>query len=231
MNVLLDNMIYIIVNGLILAEDFCNVRSFFNIKPNKMKPSNMILFSAMVIAIFSSCRLDKSCPGFDEMNMKEFSYQAPDTLIFVNEDSERFEVYIKEINRSESYEYECRDLYRICPCINYVEAVAKDTRTAIPYAFLRMEQSDRSDIQYFKYNIQGFEFEFDFINELPFINEMDMFTHHGSFIVGNKVYYDVVVITNSDDELPRIYQVFFTKKDGIIRFIEKETSMAWNIFN
>lgn len=196
-----------------------------------MKPGNIVLLSAVVIALFSSCRQDKSCPGFDETDMKEFSYQVPDTLIFENEDSEQFEVYIKEINRSEPYEYECRDLYRICPCINYVEAVANDSRTSKPYAFLRMEQSDRSDMQYFKYNIQGFEFEFDFINELPFINEMEMFAHHGSFIIGNKVYYDVVVITNSDDEMPEIYQVFFTKKDGVIRFIEKESNMAWNILN
>lgn len=194
-----------------------------------MKIKNLIMLSALVITFISSCKTEKSCPGFDEADMKEFTYQAPKTLIFENEDSALFEIVITEIIMSQAYDYECRDLYRICPCINYVEALATDTRTSMPYVLLRMEQSDVSEMQYFKYTIMGFEFMFDFINELPYIDEIDMFSYHPSLIVGNKTYYEVVAITNTDEESPGISKVFFTKKDGIIRFIESESDMAWNL--
>lgn len=194
-----------------------------------MKTKHLVQLSVIALSLLSSCKVEKNCPGFDEADMKEFSYQEPQTLTFENEDSALFEIVITEIIMSESYDVECRDLYRICPCINYVEAVATDPSASKPYVFLRMEQSDVSEMQYFKYTLKDFEFMFDFVNELPHIDEMDMFTYHPSFIVGSKAYYDVVEITNTDEESPGISRVYFTKKDGIIRFIEKDSDMAWNL--
>lgn len=201
---------------------------FYQLSPT-MKTLNVIFLSAVIALLFSACKKEKSCPGFDDADMIEFSYQKLDTLMFESESDERFQVYIEQISRSEPYEYECRDLYGICPCINYVEAIATDSRTATPYVFLRMEQSDVSDMQYFKYNVWGFEFEFDFVNELPFIDDMDMFSHYGSFLMDGKVYYDVVVVNSQDDEAAAVSQVFFTKREGVIRFVEKASGIAWNL--
>lgn len=183
----------------------------------------------MLFSFFSSCKKQKSCPGFDTQDLSEFTYAEPDTITFENETSELFQVFISHINLSSPYTYECRDLYGICPCTNYIEAMATDTKTQNTYSFLKMEQSDVSEMQYFKYNVQGFEFEFDFINELPHIDQMDHLKYYSSFTIGDAVYQDVVVITNFNSEKVHIHQVFFNKQNGVLRFIEKSTNKVWSI--
>ena len=84
-------------------------------------------------------------------------------------------------------------------------------------------------MQYFRYNVWGFKFEFNFINELSFIDEMDMFSHYGSFLMDEKIYYDVVLVSAQDDEAAAVSQVFFTKREGVIRFVEKESGIAWSL--
>ncbi len=196
-----------------------------------MKNLFLILISVLFFFVFSACKKQKSCPCFDTNDIVEFSYTAPDTITFENETSELLQIFISHIDLSLPYTYECKDLYKICPCINYIEALATDTKTPTSYSFLRMEQSDVSEMQYFKYTVQGFEFEFDFINELPYIDQMDHLEHYSSYSIGDVVYNDVVVITNLDSETSNIYQVFFNKQNGVLRFIEKSTGSVWSIKN
>ncbi len=202
-----------------------------NINFNNMKNLIFLVISFMIFSLFSSCKKQVSCPGFDASDISEFSYIEPDTITFENENSELFQIFISHINLSLPYTYECRDLYKTCPCINYIEALATDTKSLNTYSFLRMEQSDVSEMQYFKYNVQGFEFEFDFINELPYIDQMDHLKHYSSFAIGDKVYQDVIAITNLDSETVNIFQVFFNKQNGVLRFIEKSTNSIWSIKN
>ncbi|MDA3824206.1 MAG: hypothetical protein PF450_16560 [Bacteroidales bacterium] len=197
---------------------------------NKLKVIlHLVLFSMGFILFFSSFKQEKFCPGFDSNDVSEFSYSESDTLIFENENLDVFQVFISEISFSESYTYECRDIYKICPCLNYMEAVATDTKTMLPYSFLRMEQSDVSEMQYFKYNIQGFEFEFDFRNELSHTNEMEHLQYYPSFTIGDAVYSDVVLVTNFDLQTSDISQVYFNKQNGVLSFVERSTTSVWNL--
>lgn len=185
-----------------------------------------------LVNAFLSCKKQKSCPAFNPKDAAEFSYTKPDTLIFENEESEQFKVFISSIKMSESYTYECKDLHNICPCINYIEALATDSRRTKQYSFLRMEQSDVSDMQYFKYKVRGFEFEFDFRNELPYIDQMEHLKYYSSMTIGSKKYKDIICITNFDPEnTSAIYQVFFTKNEGVLRFSEKTSNQAWSLVN
>ena len=202
-----------------------------NINFKTMKNLSFVVISLVIFSLFSSCEKQKSCPGFDASDISEFNYIESDTITFENETSELFQLFISHIDLSLPYTFECKDLYNVCPCINYIEALATDTKSENTYSFLRMEQSDVSEMQYFKYNVQGFEFEFDFINELPFIDQMDHLKHYSSFAIGDVVYQDVIVITTLDIETVNIFQVFFNKQNGVIRFIEKSTNSVWSIKN
>jgi hypothetical protein len=181
--------------------------------------------------IFSNCKKEIECSGFNTSDSSEFTYTIPDTLTFKNETSGEFQIVIKDIILSEPYTFECRDLYKICPCNNYIEALVTDTKTQTPYTFLKMEQSDASEMQYFKYNVQGYQFEFDFINELPYIDQMDHLTYYSTITLGNVSYNEVIMITNSDFETNDIYRVYFNKGNGVLRFIEKSTNQIWTIQN
>jgi hypothetical protein len=92
-----------------------------------------------------------------------------------------------------------------------------------------MEQSDISDMQYFKYNFRGFYFEFDFINELPYINQMEHLTYHSSLTVGAATYEEVVEIRNLEPASADIARVYFNKENGILRFIINSSGEQWDL--
>jgi hypothetical protein len=200
-------------------------------KPRCMKTNPAFYISVLLLSLISSCTKEKSCPGFLVTNRTEFCYTNPDTITFENKDSELFQVFISGSNESLPYTFECRDLYNVCPCINYIEAVATDSKTTTPYVFLRLEQSDVSNMQYFKYNVLGFEFEFDFINELPNINQMEHLKYYASYTINNVTFTDVIEITNLDLSTADIYKVYFNKQEGILRIIERKSNAVWSITN
>ena len=185
------------------------------------------LISTIFLSVLFSCKTEKDCPAFESNDLKYFTYRTEDTLRFTNADSEVFEIYIDQIVTSESYSFECKDLYGICPCINYAEAKAQDSRTNESYVLLRMEQSDVSEVQMFFYHIMDFSFEFDFNNELPHIDEMPHLSYMGSFSVGGKFYQDVVKIIDYDSSSDRVSAVYFNQKNGILRIDEKASENVW----
>jgi len=194
-----------------------------------MKSILIIIISFLFLFVFSTCKKEKSCAGFNPDDLTEFSYKTIDTLVFMDVDSNLFYIYISAINLSEPYTYKCKDLYKTCPCINYVEALATDSRSTTEYIFLKMEQSDVSEMQYFKYNVQGFEFEFDFINELPYIDQMEHLQHFQTMTIGNYVYDNVIEVTNLNLSTANIYKVYFNKQNGLLRFSEKTTNKVWTL--
>lgn len=91
-----------------------------------------------------------------------------------------------------------------------------------------MEQSDVSNMQYHKYNVKGFRFEFDYRNELPHIDEMPFLQFIGNLTIDNVTYSDVIRINNTSST-SGISQVFFSKKEGVLQFVEKGTNLTWSI--
>ncbi|MDD3875033.1 MAG: hypothetical protein PHT69_00245 [Bacteroidales bacterium] len=181
--------------------------------------------------IFFSCKKIKNCPAFNEQDLSYMPYKKPDTLTFRNSVDSIFEIYIQNINTSDAYSFECRDLKMTCPCINSVEILTTDSRRITPYVFLKMEQSDVSEMQYFYYLVQNFNFEFDFRNELPYIDQMGHMEFAGDILIGNRTYNKVVIINNFDMSPANISKVYFNKTDGLLRFVEKSSAMVWDIVN
>ncbi|MBN1925171.1 MAG: hypothetical protein JW798_04985 [Prolixibacteraceae bacterium] len=194
-----------------------------------MKPSISILFVGLMLTIFNGCKTEKTCPAFDPGDLSEFTYPVADTIVFENELSEKFLIFISEVKFSEPYTFECQDMYNICACLNSVEAIATDSKNNVPYTFLKMEQSDVSDMQYFYYNVRGFNFEFDFINELPYIHEMEHLIYHSSLTVGTITYNEVIEIRNLELSTANIGRVYFNKENGILRFIIQSTGEQWDL--
>ena len=80
-------------------------------------------------------------------------------------------------------------------------------------------------------SVTTFPFEFDFINELPYVDQMEHIKHHSTYTIGNVSYNDVVVYNNYDSEKPIIQQVYFTKREGVLQFVEKGNGKVWTIQN
>jgi hypothetical protein len=58
---------------------------------------------------------------------------------------------------------------------------------------------------------------------------MDHLRYYSSLTIGDVVYQDVIAISNLDVETVDISQVFFNKKNGVLRFIERSTNSVWSI--
>ncbi|MCF8359996.1 MAG: hypothetical protein K9H26_14655 [Prolixibacteraceae bacterium] len=194
-----------------------------------MKPLISIFFIALMLSNFTGCKKEKNCPGLDPADLSEFPYPVADTLVFENDQQEQFLIFISEIQLSEPYSFECQEMYNVCACLNSAEALATDSRNNVPYTFLKMEQSDISTMQYFKYNLRGFYFEFDFRNELPYINQMEHLTYHSALTIGAVTYEDVVEFRNMEPESANISRVYFNKENGILRFIINSSGEQWDL--
>lgn len=197
----------------------------------QIKKNLLLLCMCALFFCVVSCSKTKNCPAFNESDMAHMPYKMRDTLVFKNAHDSVFEIFLLSFDKSEAYVYECKDAKKICPCINYVEVVANDTRRPSNYTLLRMEQSDVSDMQYFKYNILNFGFEFDFKNELPHIQQMPHMTLIGQMTIGNHTYNQVVEINNEGLSLANVSKVYFNKNNGLLRFVERSSGTIWDIVN
>ena len=171
---------------------------------------------------FLACTRTVYCPPFDEDDLTLVPYNVDDTLRFVNIDSELFEIVIKEISPSEPYNYRCRDLHNICVCENSVYVLARDTKRSFDYWFLTILQNDRSTQQSYWYTVLDFGFEFDFINDLPYIDMMENMVLIGDLQIGGVIYEDVIEATNQYGWGSDIIKVYFNQENGILKFIDSE---------
>lgn len=186
----------------------------------------IILFSLISLIVFPFCKTEKTCPAFKTADLENIAYKSNDTLKFVNAQSDEFDIFIKEIKLSDAFDTECRDLYKVCPCINYAEVSATDIHNSTEYVFLKMEQSDVSDMQCFKCNVIDFYFELDFNNE---VQNADQFPYLAveNIIIDSVLYKDVVVYSNLDDQSSTVSKVYLTKKFGVLR-ITMKNGIIWN---
>jgi len=196
-----------------------------------MKKHVKILVFLLSLSLLLSCAKTKHCPTFNETDMTHMPYKKADTLLFKNASDSVFEIYLQSLVKSEAYSYECKDAKKMCPCINYVEVRATDTKRSTLYPFLKMEQSDVSEMQYFKYQVLNFSFEFDFKNELPYISQIPHMSLIGTMNIGNQTYSQVVEIVNDDLSSANISKVYFNKNNGLLRFVEKSSGTIWDIVN
>jgi len=190
---------------------------------------NFYVSLIVLIFVITSCKKKVECPAFDSADLHYFPYKQIDTLSFLSSNSDTFMIYIQKIEQSESYEYTCKDLHKICPCLNSVSAIVTDSKSSQQYEFLVMEQSDVSALQNFKYNILQFTFEFDFKNELPYIQQIPFMKYIGNYMIEDRTYYEVIEITNTDNTTTPIAKLYFNKANGIIRWNEKGNGKIWHL--
>ncbi len=185
----------------------------------------------LIIIVSFSCTKQKECPAFNDDDLRYIPYKIGDTLNFINQQGELFAFFIEKFKKSEAYNFKCKDIYGICSCINYVDIISTDTENSSSYSFLKLEQSDASDMQYFKYHILDFYFEFDFRNELPYIHDFDNFELIDSVKIFDTFYTEVVVVSNLNNSVSKISKVYFNKTVGILRFSEKLSGKEWSLVN
>ncbi len=189
----------------------------------------IVFFILASVVFFSACRKSVNCPAFDTDDSIHFAYNNLDSLIFVSTNDDTLEIYMQRVETSEAYSYTCKDLYGICPCLNSIKLIVKDSRNANPYVLLEMEQSDRSALQSFTYTVLGFEFEFDYTNELPYIDEIEHIDYIGNLEIKGKLYSGVVLLKNMDLSPANISSVYINKENGILGFTEKNPVLTWSL--
>ncbi len=187
------------------------------------------LLTVVVMFTFLSCVKHKDCPAFNDNDLSFVPYQIGDTITFTSTNQEKYSIYIQAYDKSTSYSFECKDLKGICPCTDYVSVIACDSENTTNYTFLQLEQSDASDRQYYKYQLKDFYFEFDFRNELPYIDDFPNIKLISSTSIANTTYNNVVELTNIYDDNASVLKVYFTQTHGIVKFIEKHTATEWVI--
>lgn len=183
------------------------------------------IITLFIIFALSNCKTETQCPAFDNKDLKHIAYNENQNIVFrSNHYDEEFEfvIHISEIKPSQSFNQKCEpDLYNQCPCANSVEIIADYDCDCEPFVFVKMEQSDVSELQNFHYNLLDFEFDIDFDNDLKYANDIPYLDFLPVFIMNDTLYKDVAVITNLDNLESEIIKVYVNKKDGILQFEDK----------
>jgi hypothetical protein len=179
----------------------------------------------LIVFAFSNCKRETQCPAFDTADLKHIAYKNDDILIFKShhyDKEKKYEIKISEINTTKSFNQKCPpDLYNQCPCENSAEVVATNFCNDESFVFLKMEQSDVSEVQNFKYNFFDFKFEIDFDNELKYANDIPFLDYYPILIIDEIIYTDVAVFTNLDNPNSEIFKVYLNKSKGIFQFEDK----------
>ncbi len=184
---------------------------------------------AVVFLFSGSCKKEKSCPAFNENDLQYIAYAEFDTLTFTNNQNDTFQIYIEEFHFSESYKEKYETVFNVkkIACLNYVDLFASDSRNTSSYVFLKMEQSDVSEMRYFKYNLLDFYFEIDFENEVPYIDDFDYMELVPNLSINDTIYNNVVRYRDIQHSSEVIQSVYLNKKDGILKFVENVSGVEW----
>lgn len=189
-----------------------------------MKFNNLIIV-AMLLLLFSNCKRQTNCPAFQTSDLQFIAYNENDSLVFESDNidvNSKYIIHIKDIKPSESFSQKCEpDLYNQCPCINSVSVIAENSQSSSSFLFLKMEQSDVSEMQVFKYQIKDFNFEIDFDNELPYASEIPYMDYVSSVEMNGVVYFNVAIISNLDNASSNILKVYLNKANGVFAFQDK----------
>ena len=184
-----------------------------------------ILF--LISVFLGSCSEEVNCPGFSEEDLEMVPYAEGDTIVFMNQDEEIFELIITELERSESYTTTCRGRNSICPCYAYAEVKAKNTFEPEEHSFILLETEDVAFSRLFFFNFLNLRFEFDFARDFSFIEMRQDLTLFDEFMVDGKTYEKVLMYDSFEFPGSTIDKVYFNEEYGIIRFTERTTGVNW----
>ncbi len=181
-----------------------------------------ITLIGLAMLMIISCKKEKNCPAFSQNDLFLLPYNEDDTVVFQSYHNPSFSIIIQQLIQSSEYTETYQSLLNLKKeaCINYAELMATGTGKEKPYVFLRLEQSDVSDMQYYKYTFKDFYFEIDFKNEVPYANDFDQFDVVNRMAINEKEYREVVVYKDIQDESKEISTIYLTRSDGIIQFID-----------
>lgn len=185
----------------------------------------LLLISILFLTIIS-CKKHKDCPAFKDADLIHIAYSVGDTLTFINQQSDTMNIYIKNLIKSADFEQDCREIENVCPCINYLNVLAKNSNSSTEYNLIRMEQSDASEMRYFYYHVFDYNFEIDFDNELQYVNDFPYLDVVSSITIGNKQYYNVIIYSNLENNNSIVSKVYLTKSDGILKILQKDNK-SW----
>jgi hypothetical protein len=191
-----------------------------------MKSFRVLVLFFGLVNLFS-CKSEKKCPAFNPSDLQYIAYNQFDTLTFVNQQNDSLFIYLQNFNLSPTFSQRCDFMQFVCPCINFVEVLAKNSASGFTYVFLRMEQSDASDMRYHKYRVLDFDFELDFENELIYADDFPYLDVYETFSIRDVVYYKVAAYTDLENASAQLSTVYLNKANGIIRILTKE-NVIWD---
>ncbi len=192
-----------------------------------MKKLTFPLLFSISLFLFS-CSEEINCPEFTEENLELLPYAEGDTIVFMNQNNEIFELIITEVERTEAYTTTCRGRNSICPCYSSAEIKAKNTLDPDEYPFILFETDNVSFSRLFFFNFLKLRFEFDFARDFSYLALMPEMTLYNEFMVDGKTYERVLMYDSFDFPGSTINKVYFNEEYGIIRFTERESGVNWN---
>lgn len=188
-------------------------------KINLKKVFFLFTFAALILPLcyLFSCAKKTECSSFTDEDMINLPYTAGDTIIFKDNNDNSFIIPILSIVKSQPYSYKCRDLNGICMCEKYAEILANNIETSTEYVLLRLEINSKSGANIYRYNVENFNFEFDFENDSERIDMMGNFFIVDSLIITDTTYRNVFKVTNQDFENTLVSSVYFNKSSGVLK--------------
>lgn len=187
----------------------------------------VIILVAALFLTGLSCNRNVECPALSDDDFANFPYHAGDTLKFFNEQLGTKLLVVNEIHRSEAYSYACRDLNRICNCEQYAEALLQPTNDTTLFMSLKMLLQSTNNTCRFYYSLMGFQFEFDFENDAPYVYLMPDIFFEDNLVVSDSLFSNVYRIENTNFSVSNIHRVYFNRETGIIRFDEYIGGHIW----
>lgn len=186
-----------------------------------------VLTLIMLFLVSFSCSKKVDCPAFNSFELIPSSYVEGSEVIFKNQENNIKKYEIVEIILSENYSFDCKDLNKICFCESYATIFVSNENDKL-FEFLKIELNDNNNQQVYRYTIMDFNFEFDFVNDLPNLHYFDNIDLVEEFEIDNEQYHQVVVLHNNDSESTSIVdKVYFNKEYGILKIVEKANNIAW----
>lgn len=195
-----------------------------------MKKPVFFISLLMTVFLLSACSEETNCPAFKEYELVPGIYREKSIITFKNNKDELLKFEIGPVTYSDAYSYKCKDLHNICPCEKSAVVNASSVHYDNHFVLLRIELNDKNNQQVYRFFIQFFKFDFDFENDINYIDHIENMSIIDKIEINGKQFTQVIVVTNTDEELQsNIEKVYFNKEYGIIKFINKESGNTWEL--
>ena len=192
---------------------------------NQEKITRLFLL-ILLVGMFACKSKEQSCEAFNNAFRNDFSYIPNDTLQFTSTNNETELFYIVRIESSPAYSYSCKDLHGICPCEQYLRAIARNENEHTYFILAEMILYKNGDVQYFNYTLFDYSFEFDYTDADILVEHTPSISYHEQIEINNSPFYWVYVqeVTKSQ----KITKIYFNKSIGIIGY-KDVNEIYWHI--